>query len=363
MRILTFISLMVLNLWSARLKDMGRLDGLEEIHLVGYGLVVGLAGTGDGPQSSFTVQTTVNMLRNMGIEVPDEKIRLRNVAAVMVTSKLEPFHKKGGKIDVSLSSMGDARSLEGGTLLMTPLIAEDQEIYAVAQGAISVGGMSASTPRGKASYRQNQTLSGQIPNGGLIKREWGTSLDLTRGEFLWSLNEPDFSSAQAVVVALQRNFGDSVAMAQDPATIKIQLPSEFESNPIAFIAALENVEFNPSTTAKVILNEKTGTVVAGADVRLSEVAVSHGNISIEIQAADSVSQPNPLTLGTTQSVISEQLKVDGPKSSDMKVLPAITNVGELSTALNSMGVAPRDVISIFQAIKKAGALHADLVIM
>jgi flagellar P-ring protein precursor FlgI len=363
MRIVLILMMLTVLSYGARLKDMGKLDGLQDQHLVGYGLVVGLAGSGDGTQSSFTIQTTLNMLRNMGIEIPNERIRLRNVAAVMVTATLKPFNKRGAKVDVSISSMGDARSLEGGTLLMTPLIGEDQEVYIMAQGALSVGGTSVSSPRGKASYRKNQPLSGQIPNGGIIKKELMSGLDLTKQNLQWSLNEPDFSSAQNVAQALQDKFGPTSAMAIDAATIKLNIPDTYKNNPIAYLSEMERVEFKPSIDARVILNEKTGTVVAGSNVKLDQVAVSHGNISIEINSSDSTSQPNPFSTGMTQSVINEQLSAKTKDNVEMQVIPTISNVGELASALNNMGVAPRDIIVIFQAIKKAGALHADLIIM
>ena len=350
--------------FSARVKDVARIDGLEEIPLVGYGLVVGLQGTGDGTQSAFTIQTTLNLLRNMGIEVPTDRIRLRNVAAVMVTAKQGPFQKRGQKMDIAISSMGDARSLEGGVLLMTPMMGPDQEIYALAQGALSLGGSMASTKSGRNTRRKNHTLSGQIPNGASIQKELKTALDFRANKQMWSLNEPDFSSVGLLVKAINAKYGEGTAMAIDAASIEVNTPADFSTQPIAFISEIEQLEFTPNSIARVILNEKTGTIVAGSDVRISEVAVSHGNVTIEIGSEESVSQPNALSAGRTASVINEQLAVqEEEKPPEMKVLPAVNNAGELASALNSLGVHPRDIISIFQAIKKAGALHADLVLM
>ncbi len=355
-----FVAILASQGNSARIKDVASLDGLGEVQLVGYGLVVGLNGTGDGTRTQFTVQSVANMLQKMGVVVPAEKLRLRNVAAVMVTANLPPFMKPGKKVDVSISSIGDARSLEGGTLLMTPLQAADGEYYAQAQGAVSVGGMAVSNKQ-KDRYSKGHTLAGNIPNGAVVHQQVPTG-DLNTGELRWQLSEPDFSSAVAMAQALNKAF-PGAAKAEDAGSVLVQVPKDRQADYMAFIAQSENLEFDPAVNARVVLNEKTGTLVSGADVRISEVAVSHGSIVINVENTTQVSQPNaPLAGGKTQVVQNSQTNVQEPKP-EMRVIPAVSNAGQLAQALNSLGVAPRDIIAIFQAIKKAGALHAELVIM
>lgn len=347
--------------WSARIKDVAQLEGFTEVQLVGYGLVVGLNGTGDGAQAAYTIQSTINLLRNMGIVVPEARIRTRNVAAVMVTANLKPFQKKGTKMDVTVSSMGDARSIEGGTLLMTPLQGPEGEVYALAQGALSVGGLSAQGNEGKASIRRNHILAGEIPNGALIQRSIITP-SLNGERMRWTLSQPDFSTSVNMATQLNATFGSDVAKAIDASTVELNFPKEEIPNLMLNISKAENTIITPETKARVILNEKSGTIVAGADVKIAEVAVSHGSIQININSEESISQPNAFSSGNTGSVINEQIEsIENPL--EMKVLPGVTNVGELASALNSLGVAPRDIISIFMAIKKAGALHAELILM
>jgi flagellar P-ring protein FlgI len=354
------VAMLVSKSEAARVKDVASLDGLGEVQLVGYGLVVGLNGTGDGTRTQFTVQSVANMLQKMGVVVPPEKLRLRNVAAVMVTGNLSAFMKPGKKIDVTISSLGDARSLEGGTLLMTPLQAADGEYYAQAQGPVSVGGIATGNKQ-KDRYNKGHTLAGSIPNGAMVHREV-VSADLQTGTLRWVLSEPDFSSAVAMAAALNKLFPGS-AKAEDAGSVAVTVPENQRGDYMAFIARAEVAEFAPATNARVILNEKTGTLVSGADVRISEVAVSHGSIVINVENTTEVSQPNtPRAGGQTQTVNNSQTTVQEAKP-EMRVIPAVNNAGQLAQALNSLGVTPRDIIAIFQAIKKAGALHAELVIM
>lgn len=360
MRTLLFIVMLLSWVGAARIKDVAGLSGLSDVQLVGYGLVVGLPGTGDGSRTQFTVQSVANMLKKMGIEVPPERLRLRNVAAVMVTADLAPFVKPGKRIDITLSSLGDARSLEGGTLLMTPLQASDGEVFAVAQGSISVGGEDIRDNRGRTRQSRNHTLSGNIPGGALVQQE------IPLGKFAldglrWVLHQPDFTSAVAMATAINTAF-PGVARAEDASSVFVQVPANQQADLMSFIARTEGLVFTTSTVARVVLNERTGTLVAGADVRISEVAVSHGSVVIQIEATDTVSQPAPLTAGTTVTTTREDVEVQ-QQNPGVRVLPAVSNAGELAQALNSLGVSPRDIITIFQAIKRAGALHADLVIM
>lgn len=351
---------------ASRIKDVARLEGLTETQLIGYGLVVGLKGTGDGPRTQFTTQSVVNMLRNTGIEVPRERIQVRNVAAVMVTSKLLPFMKRGSNLDVTVSSIGDAKSLEGGTLLMSPLQGTDGEIYALAQGALSVGGLNKEGPQGKASYSKNHTMVGEIPNGAIIQKEApGTAMSTE--ELRISLSNPDFSSAVAMAKAINDNYKKPVAEAKDPVTVSVKVPDEFKGKRMEFIAEVENLDFLVSTVAKVVLNEKTGTVIAGGNVSISEVAVSQGSITIQVKDNKQAQVSNAAAPfgGTTQSSAtteSEDVKVDETKA-EMRVMPSSSNVADLAKSLNALGVSPRDIIAIFQAIKRAGALNAELVVM
>jgi len=359
--LLLLLCFMIMPAWSARVKDVARIDGLSDVQLVGYGLVVGLAGTGDGSRSLFTVQSIVNMLKKMGIEVPNDRLRVRNVAAVMVTTSQKPFQKNGTRMDVTLSSIGDARSIEGGTLLMTPLQAANGEVYAVAQGPISVGGIQATGTRTGSRYTKNHVLAGSIPQGAIIHKEIDV-VSLNKGELRWTLTEPDFSSAVAMAQAINAQF-PGAASAEDAATVAVNLPPQFAQNPMPFIAQTESIEFTVSKNARVVLNERTGTIVAGSEVRIDEIAVSHGSITINVNQQENVEQPNPMTMGTTASTIQEQIEVEEQIEHEMRVIPTVTNAGELAQALNALGVSPRDIISIFQAIKKAGALQAELIIM
>jgi len=341
---------------AARIKDMATLEGVSEQQLVGYGLVVGLAGTGDGQNTQFTIQTVANILQNMGIVVNSSDLRLRNVAAVMVTASLPTFVKPGKKIDVVISSLGDARSLEGGTLLMTPLQASDGVYYAQAQGSVNLGAVSARS--GRNSYKKGHALSGTLPNGAVVYKEM-ESANLKTGTLRWTLSDPDFTSAVAMANAINQLF-PGAAIAEDASSILVNVPESMRTDYMSFIARAENAEFNPNTNARVVLNEKTGTVVSGANVQISEVAVSHGSIVVQVANAQTAA-PVPL-LGPATLINNQQLNVQEPRT-ETRVLPAINNAGQLAQALNNLGVSPQDIISIFQAIKKAGALHAELVIM
>jgi len=341
---------------AARVKDLATLDGISEQQLVGYGLVVGLAGTGDGTNTQFTIQSVANMLQKMGIVVNPNEVRLRNVAAVMVTATLHPFVKPGKKIDVSISSMGDARSLEGGTLLMTPLQGSDGEYYAQAQGSVNLGSITARS--GKNSFKKGHALSGTLPNGAVVYKEV-ESANLKTGELRWVLSDPDFTSAVAMANAINQTFPNT-AIAEDASTVLVNVPAAMRNDYMSFISRAESAEFDPNTNARVVLNEKTGTVVSGANVQISEIAVSHG--SITVQVANNQTAPVTPLFGQVSMINNQQVNVNEPRT-ETRVMPSVNNVGQLAQALNTLGVSPQDIISIFQAIKKAGALHAELVVM
>ncbi|MGM0442799.1 MAG: flagellar basal body P-ring protein FlgI [Fibrobacterota bacterium] len=361
-----------LHAQDVRIKDVSNIDGLEEIQVYGYGLVVGLGGTGDRSTTVFTAQTIKNMLRNMGIELPDKQIHLKNVAAVMVTGSLTPFKKKGTKIDVVVSSIGDARSLEGGTLLMTSLQGSDGRVYASAQGALSTGGYDVRN-RGLSKAKKNHVQVGRIPEGAIVQSEYAFN-NFNGNDLSISLDKPDFTSAIAMrdainaAAAAQLNVQDRIAEAADASTVNLNYPLARDAAggaPISlaeFISIVENVSFTIAMPARVVMNERTGTVVAGSEVKISEVAVTHGGIKIEIINRPEVVSPQPFTMGESVTVPNPEQVVDETER-DMVVFEENATVTDLSQALNSLGVAPRDIISIFQAVKQAGALHGELMVM
>jgi len=342
-----------------RVKDVAQVQGLSDLQLVGYGLVVGLQGTGDGSSSAIASQSVRNMLRNLGLEVDQKQIRSRNVAAVMVTAKLAPFAKSGTRLDVSVSSLGDARSLSGGTLLMTPLKGADDEVYALAQGALGTGG-GVSEGFAGASLRQNITSGGVIPSGGIIQREnFANRLD--QGPLRFVLTNPDFTTSEAMAESIRKEFGAASAVVEDAATVRFE-GTEGNAGRAALIARIENLKVQVAKIARVVVNERTGTIVAGSEVRLQEVAVTHGNLTVRVEPNNSVSQPGALSAGTTAIVSNPRIDAQEDKG-QLRVIPQNANVGELVQALNAMGASPRDLIAILEAIQRAGALQAELVVM
>lgn len=345
-----------------RVKDVSKIQGLHDTQLVGYGLVVGLEGTGDGLRTMFTVQSVLNMLKNLGIEVPTSRIRVKNVAAVMITTTLKPFVKKGSRIDITVSSLGDAKSLEGGTLLMSPLQDSRGNIYAAAQGPISTGGYH----RQGDAYnlrKKNHVAVGVIPSGAIVEKEIKTN-ELSRDYIKLELLHPDFSSAVELAKAINKSLNTTAAQPEDAATIAVGVPLDAQEGAafFEFIAKIEQTTFMPDRVARVVVNEKTGTIVAGGNVTISQVAVSHGGITVEVESQRNVSQPAPLSQGYTAIVPQVQQQVEEEKTR-MVVLGPTTNVSDLAKALNDLGVSAKDVIAIFQSIKKAGALQAELMVI
>lgn len=355
-----------------RIKDVAKVTGLEEIQLFGYGLVVGLAGTGDLSQTIFTTQTITNMLKNMGVELPDRTMRVRNVAAVMVTGVLPPFKKRGTRFDIVVSSLGDAKSLEGGTLILTPLKGPDGVTYASAQGPLATGGYDINNA-GMSHIRKNHVLVGRIPDGAIVQQDYAFNA-LDARDLSLSLFTPDFTSAvslaNAVNKAFQKKKNIPIANALDAATVELRYDlwsrnRDMITDPVSiveFVSQVENLTFAIASSAKVVVNERTGTIVAGSGVRISEIAVTHGGIKVEIVNVPEVIQPQPFTSGTNEVIANPQMVVE-EKNPEMVVLNGTTTVSDLAQALNSLGVSPRDVIAIFQAIKEAGALHGQLMIM
>lgn len=340
---------------AARLKDIASFSGVRTNELVGYGLVVGLAGTGDGTSSTFTLRSMSNMLEKMGVETDVDNLSPKNVAAVMVTAKLPVSATPGSQIDITVSSLGDASSLLGGNLLITPLKGLDGKVYAVAQGALTIGGF---TIAGEAADAQkNIPTVGRIPNGAVVEREVPFKFN-TQDKMTLNLSMRDFGTTMQVVNKINATMGGSYASARDIATIDLELPDEYRGNMVPLMASLENLDISPDGKAKVVVDEKTGTVVLGQDVRLSKVAVAHGNLQIVISESENVSQPGPFSDGET--VVTPQTDLQLVEQNNQLMLMEGATLQELVDGLNSVGAAPRDLISILRALKVAGSLHADV---
>ena len=319
-------------------------------------LVVGLDGTGDGKKATFTVQSMASMLEKMGVTLDRKDIQVKNVAAVMVTANFPPFAKRGNRIDVLVSSIGDADNLQGGTLMLTPLKGVDGKVYAVAQGPVNTGGFGAG---GAAStVVKNFPTVGRVLSGAIIEREVPNDFR-DRESLLFSLHTPDFNTAARVVDAINARFAEPVARAQDAGTIEITIPERYLGNTVPLVASLSTLEVEPDNDAKVVINERTGTVVMGEQVRISTIAIAHGNLSIVVKENTDVSQPLPFSNGQTAALPNTQVNVQ-EDANQLVVVPTGVSIGEVVHALNALGVTPRDLIAIFQAIKAAGALQADL---
>ncbi len=343
-----------------RLKDIARLEGSGANSLIGYGLVVGLNGTGDRYRTPFTEQSLANMLDRFGITVNPSAIRPRNVAAVMVTAEIHPFIRPGSRFDVVASSIGDASSLAGGTLLPTPLSDLDGMVWGNGQGSISVGGFNIQA--GRVAARKNYTVVGRVPNGGIATRSVD-SLAFKQGNLRFNLNQPDFTTAQRVVEAFNIQFGAGVAYALDASSVEVSLPQEYDGKRrVEFIALAEAITLDVDTPARVVINERTGTVVVGENARLRPAAITHGSISITVQSAPVISQPGPFSSGRTVIRPLDRITVTESQT-PMVAVPEGTTVGEIAAALNSLGVTPIDLIAIFQALKEAGSLQAELIIL
>lgn len=338
---------------AARLKDIASFSGVRTNELVGYGLVVGLSGTGDGSSSTFTMRSMANMLEKMGVETDPSNLKPKNVAAVMVTAKMPVSAKPGSPIDVTVSSLGDAKSLLGGVLLVTPLKGLDGRVYAVGQGSLTIGGFTASGEA--ATAQKNIPTVGRIPNGAIVER--GVPFKFNNQEMMTlNLTVRDFGTTMQVVHKINATMGGDFAVAKDISTIELNLPDQFRGNMVPLMASLENLPISPDGKARVVVDEKTGTVVLGQDVRLSKVAVAHGNLNIVISEDQEVSQPGPFSDGTT--VITPETDIAVNEQNKRLMLMEGATLQELVDGLNSIGAAPRDLISIIRALKVAGSLHA-----
>ena len=344
---------------AVRIKDLASVKGVRANQLLGYGLVVGLNGTGDKSRTEFTTQSLKSMLSNMGSGVDPTEIKVKNVAAVMVTADLPAFSRTGSSIDVDVSSLGDAKSLAGGTLLMTPLFGNDGEVYAIAQGPISVGGFAAHGAG--TSVQKNHPTGGHLVNGAIVERELDYSL-AGKQDFVIALHAPDFTTALRAARSINAHFGTAVATPEDAGTLDLAIPGEYEHRQVEFMAEVEGLDVTPDRVAKVILNERTGTIVMGSNVRISEVAVSHGSLTVVVNTTNQVSQPAPLSNGRTTAVRNADVSAE-EEGGKLHVIPAPVTIGDLVRGLNAMGVTPRDLIAILQAIKAAGAMSAEVELM
>jgi len=340
---------------AARLKDIASFSGVRTNELVGYGLVVGLAGTGDGTSSTFTLRSMSNMLEKMGVESNPEDLKPKNVAAVMVSARLPVSTKPGSRIDVTVSSLGDAESLLGGVLLVTPLKGLDGQVYAIGQGSLTIGGFTASGTA--ATAQKNIPTVGRIPNGAVVERSVAFKFN-NQDHLTVNLSVQDFGTAMQVVNKINATMGGNFASAKDISTVELKIPEQFRGNMVPLMASLENLSITPDGKARVVVDEKTGTVVLGHDVRLSKVAVAHGNLQIVITESEDVSQPGPFSDGTT--VVTPQTDLSVNEQNNPLMLMEGATLQELVDGLNAIGAAPRDLISIIRALKAAGALHADV---
>ena len=342
-----------------RIKDIVDFEGVRENMLIGYGLVVGLNGTGDTLSSSiFTRESLVGMLERLGVNARDDSLKTDNVAAVMVTATLPPFAKQGTRIDLSISAIGDSKSLLGGTLLVTPLVGADGEVYAVAQGPVAVGGVSAGGAGAEVS--KGVPTNGRIASGAIIERE--IAFDLQGLDTLRiSLRNPDFTTARRIARAINAFVGGPIAQSRDSATVSLLVPDNYRGRTVALITDIEQLRVTPDISAKVVIDEQTGIIVMGENVRISTVAIAQGNLTIRITETPQVSQPEPFSEnGETVTVPRTQIEIDEDNEKRLSVLSNSVTLQELVDGLNALGIGPRDMISILQAIKAAGALQAEI---
>jgi flagellar P-ring protein FlgI len=357
-RLITTIILLLLvssDVMAVRVKDLVQIQGVRENRLAGYGLVVGLNGTGDKSGSEFTVRSLYNMLRNLGITVDPALLKVKNVAAVMITANLPPFAKSTQKLDCTISSIGDASSLAGGTLVLAPLYGPDGKVYAMAQGPVSVGGFAVEGASG-SNVTKNFPTVGRIPNGAVVERSMDLEMDR---QMTLVMNSPDFTTVHRMEESINSRMGSKVASAKDISTVVVAVPEGYKNRIVDFVAMVESVDVRPDHKAKIIVNERTGTVVMGSDVKISTVAIAHGNLNIRISEESEVSQPLPKSRGVT--AINPRSEVSVSEGGRQLVeLPGGATIGKLVSALNAIGVSPRDLVIILQSIKQTGALYADL---
>ncbi|MET4699412.1 flagellar P-ring protein precursor FlgI [Constrictibacter sp. MBR-5] len=342
----------------SRIKDIADVEGVRDNMLVGYGLVVGLKGSGDRLKNAvFTKETLIGMLARLGVNTRDNSLDAKNIAAVMVTAVLPPFSRQGSRIDVNVSALGDASSLLGGTLLVTPLLGADSEVYAVAQGQVAVSGFEAKGAAGSVS--KGVPTSGRISNGAIIERELDFDLqELTSLKL--ALRNPDFTTAQRIGQAINAAFGGDIALPLDPGTVQLTIPPQYRGRNVEMLTMVEQLRVTPDQVAKVVIDERSGIIVMGENVRISTVAIAQGNLTIRITETPQVSQPQPFGQGQTAIVPRTDVQVDEDADRKLTVLNEGVSLQELVDGLNALGIGPRDMITILQTIKAAGALQAEI---
>jgi flagellar P-ring protein precursor FlgI len=345
----------------SRIKDLASVEGVRANQILGYGIVVGLNGTGDTLNNApFTKQSLTAMLERLGVNTRGANMRTANVAAVMVTANLPPFATQGTRLDVTVSALGDAKSLQGGTLLATPLLGADGEVYAVSQGSVAIAGFSA---EGEASkITRGVPTVGRIANGGLVEREIDFALNKLKTLRL-SLRNPDLTTARRMAAAINDFLGGDAAEPTDPSTVVLQIPARFQGNMIRMLTDIEQLRIEPDQLARIVIDERSGIIVMGKDVRVSTVAVAQGNLTVTITEQPQVSQPNPLSRGETVVTPRSNVKVDTEGGNKLALVRESVTLAELVDGLNALGIGPRDLISILQAIKTAGALQAEIEVM
>ena len=344
---------------TVRVKDVATLQGVQSVPLIGYGLVVGLNKTGDRRQTIFSAQTLANMLERFGVVVAGEQVKVENIAAVLVTTELPPFSRAGARLDVTVSSVGDARSLQGGTLLATAMRGPNGAVHALAQGPLTLGGFGGGSSGNSVTV--NHLTVGRVPSGGLVQVGQNAQLP-SDGQLMLALNSPDFLNAKRLAETINQEFGSELARAQDNISVSVLVPEEYRRSVSDLMARLEMLSLDLDAPARVAINERTGTVVIGAQVRIGAAAVAHGNLSVSISTRLNVSQPAPMSIG--QTIVTPEQEVD-VKEGDAKLvaLQEGTTLDQVVRALNALGATPRDIIAIMQALKAAGALKAEIVIM
>lgn len=349
---------------ASRIKDLAQVEGVRSNQLIGYGLVVGLDGSGDRQQTEFTVQTLTNLLQAYHIKVDPAVVKVKNVAAVMVTAEIPPYAQPGNRLDAVVSSVGDAQSLSGGTLLLTPLKGADGRVYGIGQGPVSLGGGYTALGIGARISKNHQT-TGRVTSGVLLERAIPSAIVTADGQIKINVNKPDFTTALRISEAINNSELKVVAQPVSPGVVLVNVPLKFENSPIAFVSAIESLEISPDSPARVVINERTGTVIIGKKVRIAPVAVAHAGLHITVKEDQKVSQPPPFSRGG-QTVVTPDTKITvvEPERRQLMELPgAGVDLSEIVHALNALGVTPRDLLAVFEALREAGALQAELVIM
>lgn len=344
----------------SRIKDIADFEGIRENQLVGYGLIVGLNGTGDNIKSvDFAKESLISMLDMVGVNARDGQIKAKNIAAVMVTANLPAFARQGSRIDVTVSALGDAKNLLGGTLIATPLKGADGEVYAVAQGTVATGAIAAGNQALGTSVVKGVPTSGRIASGAIIEREIPFELDSLKTMNI-ALRNPDFTTSRRVADAINAMLGTPIAKAIDPGTITMNIPEKYQENIVDLMTKVEQLQVQPDSSAKVVIDESSGIVVIGKDVKINRLAIAQGNLTIKITDIPLVSQPEPFTMGEQVVVNTALVDIEEDTEAKMQVLDTGINLQELVDGLNALGVTPRDLISILQAIKASGALQAEI---